>query len=295
MAQSSQSIQEASDSHRYLNYPFKLLGDSANMVSPPAAALFLGGAVVLFLLSALTNCWRIVAGRARSTDWLLVVIVAGASATCIADPLAKNFDALKASYSIWLFAPLSLFLAGGVVTAPRLRFWNGAYGIVAAATLAGAALSTYRFLVHDSEFIHGPGAFVGAIYDQAQSPKAVVYESDAAWGWSYFPLVFNHNGEIAQYASTDGGTELYRTVMGPHQRSPRQTLEAVAPYKDLILVDIALRTYRDIRDCNKDACPQFQPGVVEKALTASDRWRQIAVERKFGLYDTQIKIFRRAD
>jgi hypothetical protein len=295
MAQSSPSIQQPSDSHRYLNYLFKLLGDSANMVLRPAAALFLGGAGVLFLMSAFTNCWRIVAGRAQSTDWLLVVIVAGASATCIASLLVKNFDILKASYSIWLLAPLSLFLAGGMVTASRLRFWNGAYGIVAAATLAGAALSTYTFLVHDSEFIHGPGAFVGAIYDRAQSPKAVVYESDAAWGWSYFPLVFSHNGEIAQYASADGGTELDRTVVGPHQLSTRQTLEAVAPYKDLVLVDIALRNYRDIRDCNKDACPQFQLGVVEKTLTASGRWRQIAVERKFGLYDTRTKIFRRVD
>jgi hypothetical protein len=217
------------------------------------------------------------------------------SATCAANLVVRNFDVLKAPYSIWLFAPLALFLASGSTTAFGIRHWRIAYGMVAAATLSGAAVSTYTFLVHASEFIHGPLTFVAAAYDRAKAPKAVIYESDAAWEWSYFPLVFSHKGGAIQYIPTDGGTKLDRLVIGPPRATPQRTLEAVAPYSDLILVESRLRTYRDIRECSKNACPKFQPGLIEKALTESGNWQEITSERSFGLYDTQIKIFRRSN
>ena len=148
--------------------------------------------------------------------------------------------------------------------------WKGIYGIAFAATLTGAAVSTYGFLAHASEFVHGPGEFVNASYDRTASPKAIVYESGAAWGWSYFPLVFLHNGDVAQFRSVDG-SDLARIVSGSSQPDPQPIVDAVAPFNDLVLVDVRLRKYQDIRRCDENACPQFRPGAVELALVGSNR------------------------
>lgn len=285
------SVEHAADSQHYLRYLLELIGDSANLISSLALFLFLGGAAALFVISTIGATRRLLGGDSKPTDWLLLVVIAGASAALMASLLAHGFDPLKASYSIWIVAPLALFLSSGAIAPNELLQWKSVYGIAFAATLTGAAVSTYGFLAHASEFVHGPGEFVNALYDRTASPKAIVYESGAAWGWSYFPLVFLHNGDVAQFRSVDG-SDLARIVSGSSQPDPQRIVDAVAPLNNLVLVDIRLRTYQDIRRCDEDACPQFREGEVEAALEASG-WRAIAIERQFGLYDTQVKLFRR--
>ena len=295
VAQSSfaTSSDPASNSHNYVEYLFKLLGDSANMISTPAAVLFFTGALVLLSAGAIAAMRRMLMGKSISVDWLLIVVVAGVSATLVASRLVKNFDTLKIAYSIWSFAPLTLLVASGAIASARTPRLNSICRIAVAATVAGAIVSTYTFLAYASEFVHGPGKFVGARYDQSEFPKAVIYESGAAWIWSYFPLVFSHKGDITQYRPTESGADLVRIVGGPTLTAPQQTLAAVAPYNRLILVNIRLRTYGDIRRCHANACPLFHPGEVEATLVGSGRWKEVAVDRKFGLYDAQVKILSR--
>jgi hypothetical protein len=293
-ASNSTSGGEVVNAHGYIVYLFKLIGGSANMISRAAAVLFFGGMLALFTLSTITAMKRIIRGDPQFVDWLFLVVFAGVSATLGASLIVKNFDALKESYSVWIFAPLALFVAGGAVRPHELRYWSGMYGVTAVAVIAGAALSTCTFFAHAAEFIHGPGRFVGAVYNRLEPPKAIIYESGAAWEWSYFPLVFSYKGEVAQYRFAAGG-ELVRVVPGPTQPDPQQALAAVATYNDVLLVDIRLRTYKDIRQCNANICPQFIQGPIEAALIGSGRWRDVAVGRQFGFYDTQIKLFKRGN
>jgi hypothetical protein len=287
--------EQAASSHQYVNYFLKLIGDSANVISLPAAVLFLGGALVLFLVGGIAAMRRMLIGKSKAADWLFVVVIAGVSATLVASHFIKTFAVLKTAYSLWIFAPVTLCMASGAIASAEMRYWNSIYRIAVMATVVGATVSTYTFLVHASEFVHGPGEFVGGLYDRAEAPKAVVYETGAAWGWSYFPLVFCYKGEIAQYRPADGGTELVRIAAGPPPPAPQQILAAVSPYNNLILVNVRLRTYQDIRQCNANACPPFAPGEVEATLIGSGHWREVAVERRFGLYDSQAKIFSRSN
>jgi len=289
-------VERATGLYQYPRYLLQLVGDSANVVSIQAAILFLGGAAVLCLTSAITATKRMLDGNAKPTDWLLIVIISGVSATLAASLLEKGFDPLKQSYSIWIFAPLALFAPSGIIAPHGILHWKGVYGIAFAATAMGAAVSTYGFLVHASEFIHGPGEFVDALYDRADPPKAVIYDSGAAWGWSYFPLVFLHRGAVAQFRPAEDGSELVRIATGASQAGgPQPILAAVEPYQSVVLVGVQLRTYHDIRQCEQGVCPQFQEGEVEAALEKTGRWSAVVVSRQFGLYDAQVKVLRRAD
>jgi hypothetical protein len=72
---------------------------------------------------------------------------------------------------------------------------------------------------------------------------------------------------------------------------------AVAPYQVLLLTDIRLRSYRDLRQCQNQpsACPDFPPGVIEGALIGAGKWRKTGKKRSFGLYDSQVTILERAE
>jgi hypothetical protein len=295
LSKSSTLNEPTANSHQPIEYLLKLLGDSANMISPMAAVLFLGGALTLFLGGAIQSTRRILMEKSAVVDWVFIVIVSGVSATLVASQLVKNFEVLKASYSVWVFAPLTFFLAGSAATHAEIRYWTSVCRTAAVFTVAGAIVSTYLFLAHASEFVHGPGGFVSAVYDRIESPKGVVYETDAAWQWSYFPLVFHYKGNIAQYRPTEDRAALVRIASGPNPRAPQQILDAVAPYNALILVDVRLRTYRDLRRCHANVCPRFSPGKVESTLIDSGSWREDVVDRSFGLYDVEVKILHRSN
>lgn len=284
---------EAANTYRYLEYPLKLIGGSANLVSLPAAVLFFGGALVLLSASAFMGLARMFAGVPKAVDWLLVVMAVGTATIFAVSYAAKGFDPLTASYSIWLFPPIALSIANGALELVGMRHWRITATIPVAALLAGAAISTYTFLANASEFIHGPGEFVNTLYDRLAAPKATVYESGAAWPWSYFPLVFDHKSGLVQYRAAENGTELLRVVTSAPQPAPQQLLVALAQYNYILLVDVRLRSYRDIRRCHAGSCPQFAQGRIETALLQSGHWREISSQRKFGLYDTAVKTFTR--
>ena len=279
-------------SHSYVIYILKLFGDSANLVSKPAAVLFFGGIVALFLQSAAGAIRRAKGRNPSSVDWLLVVVLAGVSITLIASRLVHSFDALKTDYGIWLVPPLMLFTASGATIRSPLFF--NSYRAAFAATVLGAGFATYIFAANASEFIHGPGKFVGSAADRTKSPKAILYEAGAQWEWSYFPLVFSHKGGLAQYRATKSGDKLV-LLDDPSKASPQAISDALNSYKSLTLVDVRLRTYEDLRKCRVNDCPSFQSGPVVAALVSSGRWRQTALDRQFGLYDTQVRIFDRID
>src|SRR5262249_36011085 len=154
---------------------------------------------------------RMVKRNLKPIDWLICVVIFGVLATVIVSFIAKTFDALKSSYSVWLVVPLSLLVGAGGSSVIGFRPWD-AVGRKAAigALLIGAGISTYLFFDHASMFMHGPHRFVGSLYSRIVGPKAIIYEVGSAWGWSYIPLAYSHKAEIVQYRTPDDGAGLVR-------------------------------------------------------------------------------------
>jgi hypothetical protein len=215
----------------------------------------------------------------------------------MAGRLVRTFDALNASYSVWLLAPLSLVIGAGATSVTGFRSWDIAgRKLATGALLVGAGMATYMFFDHASMFVHGPQRFIGALYDKAVGPKAIIYENGAAWGWLYIPLQYSHHGEVAQYRAPDEGGLVRAGCRGTEGMS-QQTEATVAPYRVLLLADIRLRTYRDLRQCQDQpsACPDFPSGAIEGALIGTGKWRKTSRERSFGLWDSQVTVLERAD
>ncbi len=284
---------------RYAGYGLKLVGDAANMVSTPAAALFFGGTVVLVGASIFAAAIRVKNGSPRPFDWLIAVVISGVLATIAASLIASKFDPLKPSYSIWLMAPISVLVGAGASFSSGFGLWDRlGKNVAAGALLTGAAAATYLFLSHASMFVHGPEDFVRALYDKAKVPKAIIYEPGAAWGWSFVPLQYSRHGEVIQYEGRDDGAALAKAAGGRDAvPAPQELGTAVAPYQALLLTDIRLRTYHDIRRClnGPTACPEFPRGVIERALMNTGKWRKAETHRKFGIYDSQITVLYRTE
>ena len=283
---------------QYLSYLLKLVGDSANMVSISASILFFCGTIALLTASMLAIVRRVRNRHLRPFDWLIAVVVFGVFATIIASFFITTFDVTKSSYSGWLVVPLSLLIGAGAISVTGFRLWDTVGRKVAVgAMLVGAGISTYLFLLHASMFVHGPQRFAAALYDKAAGPKAIVYEVGAAWGWSYIPLVYSHNGKVVQYRIADDGVALVRAGRSGVGTMVQEIEAAVAPYQVLLLTDIRLRSYRDLRQCQNQpsACPDFPPGVIEGALIGAGKWRKTGKKRSFGLYDSQVTILERAE
>ena len=283
----------------YVSYLLNLVGDPANMISNLASILYFCGAIALLAASIFAAVIRLRDRNLKPFDWLISVVASGVFATFMASVLVKTFNPLTTTYSLWLLVPLSLLIGIAATSATGFRSWDVAGRKVAlAALLMGAGISTHTFFVHASMFVHGPQRFVGALYDTTVGPKAIVYETRAAWGWSYIPLQYTHNGEVIQYRTPDDGIGLVRVARRGTEATVAQEIEAtVAPYQVLLLADIRLRTYRDLRQCQKqpNACPDFPPGTIERALIRTGTWRKTGKERSFGLYDSQVTILERAE
>jgi hypothetical protein len=285
--------------HKYVEFFPTLLGGPANMVSVPAGVLFLGGTLALLAVAFAAALWRLWHRKVQPCDWLFLVVIFGAILPMLASAIiGSRVNYLNANYSIWLLAPLALLVGLGAAQLTGMRLWDHLGRFVAGgAMVMGAASSTFIFLDHSSLFVHGPHRFVASLYDRAAGSKGIVYKTGAKWKFSYFPLVFSHNGDIHQYRSDNDGRDLIeiRTGSTARQAAAQDLNSAVSPYSNLLLVDVQLRHYDDIRRCQlRDVlCPQFPNDGIEEMLIETGEWREIGVERNFGEYDTQVEVFER--
>jgi hypothetical protein len=285
---------------QYISFLLRIFGDSANMVLVPAAISFIAGTIVLLLAGAVAAFGRIIRQKARPIDWLFIVVIAGAVIPMLASIGIKRFDTLKPDYSDWLLPLLAVLVGSGASSRAGIRLWDWAGRFTAIGlTIVGASASTLLFLDKPSLFIHGPQRFVGGLYDHAIEPKAIVYESEASWPSSYFPLVFSHRNKIIQFRALDDGSRVLRIGSdAASDQAPQDSETALAPYKHLIVVDIRLRNYRDIRVCQdaNGACQPMSGGDIVRTLIQTRRWTVANHQRQFGIYDTQVTdVRRRAD
>jgi hypothetical protein len=284
---------------RHLVYLLKLFGDPANGVSIAAALLFFGGLLLLLGACAIAILRRLRHRSLMPFDWLLVVFIAGVSVTLAASFVFSSFNPLVSNYSIWLFPLTGVLIAIGASSRIGFRPWDSGGRFVAIGMmLIGSAQATIMFLSNTNMFVHGPNRFIGALYDSAEDPKGIVYEPEALWKFPYFPLLFSHRNRIDQYRAFEGGKGLARIVrsMNDPGYQPitgiRPIKSALAQYKTILIVNVTLRSYQDVRECQDHGveCRRLATGPAELALTEGGQWREVKAERQFGLYDTQVKV-----
>ena len=196
----SSSVQEHTNA---VTYSLRLFADPANIVWLPAAFSFVAGTIALLTAASIPAIARIFRRRAEPSDWLFVVVAAGAFIPLAAHFFIADFDVTKPSYSSWVFGPLAVLFGVAANSETGHQFWDrkGRY-LALSLALVGAFTGTVFFLTHANLFVHGPSRFLNSLYEQVPKRKTVVYEVGSAWGFSYFPLVFAHEGDIDQYQSS---------------------------------------------------------------------------------------------
>jgi hypothetical protein len=269
------------------------------MISVSSSILFFGGTIALLSVSMLAAVVRARNEDVKSIDCLAAVVASGILATTGASLFigTLDVDVLKDVYSVWLLVPISLLIGAGATSVTGFPLWDVAgRKLATGALLTGAGISIVLFFGNSSLFVHGPNRFISALYDKAADPQAIVYANGAAWIWSYVPLQYSRHGEVVQYWVPEGGNGLVRAGPRGADAAVQDVEAAVASYKVLLLVDIRLRTYRDLRPClqQSGACPAFPSGAIERALIDAGKWRKAETYRDLGFWDTQITVLERS-
>jgi len=228
-------------------YFLRLVGHAANVVSPIGMVLFLLPLAGL----AVTGAIRIARGfgdegiahRHDPAVALAVALVSGIGVTLLASFVAKGFNPLKPTYSLWVLPVLATFL--GAICAPRggkagwtTRIARG----LALLMLPGAASGEAMIVRHAGWFVHGPSSAIRAAVGDSPADTAVVYEGD--WGYGFFPTYYYYHQALDQWRIAPDG-ELQKIGLGgdPAAADPA----ALAAKRRIILVRITLRDYHDLR------------------------------------------------
>ena len=228
-------------------YFLRLVGHSANVVSPIGAALFLLPLAGMVAIGAVRIAQGFggegVAHRRDPAVALATALVSGIAVTLLASFIAKGFNPLKPTYSLWVLPVLASFL--GVICAPRegapgwtIRIARG----LALLMLLGAASGEAMIVRHAGWFVHGPSSAIRAAVGDSPADSAVVYEG--AWGYGFFPTYYYYHAGLDQWLiAPDGQLLKIGTGGDPAAADP----SALAAKRRIILVRITLRDYHDLR------------------------------------------------
>lgn len=276
---SGDAVQTDASGHGLALYFLRLVGHPANVVPPIGAALFF---LPLAGLAAVAGV-RIVRGFAGEglgyrRDFLVALAVAlasGVAVTLLAAVVAKGFNPLKPTYSLWVLPVLAVLL-GAVCAEGQGRLGRIAQGL-AVLMLLGAAMGELLLMRHPGWFVHGPSSAIRAAVGDGAGDTAVVYAGE--WGYGYFPTYYHYHGALDQWRIAPDG-QLQKIGLGgdPAPADPAQ----LATKRRIILVQITLRDYHDLRalrargsdrtagDTASLILPANQPAFDHLAVTARE-------------------------
>jgi len=204
---------------------------------------------------------------------LAAALVSGITVTLLAFFVAKGFNPLKPTYSLWVLPVLAALL--GAVCAPgQGRLGQAARGL-AILMLIGAAAGQLLLMRHPGWFVHGPSSAIRAAVGDEPADTAIVYAGE--WGYGYFPTYYYYHAGLDQWRIAADG-QLQKIGLGgdPAAADPAQ----LATKRRIILVRITLRDYHDLRalrargpdETGRDAAslslPANQPAFDHLAATA---------------------------
>lgn len=266
-------------------YFTRLIGHPAMDLFPPALGLFLLGMAGLMLL-ALIRMRASLPRPLRSAPadpaaGLTVAITAGLVATLVAALFASGFDALKASYSIWLVAPLAALVASALAYDKVRRV---AVALVAP-LLVGIVVMQVLFVAHAGWFVQSPEDVLRQVVGSNDQDVAIIYVGDE-WAFGYFPMVYRYNG-LSQYR-LDAGGKIHMIQSGGSVSKQPISANSLRGYSRLLLVSIQTRTYQDMRQLLNTDGGGATRTLPEADLPAFADWRASRTVERPGLYQLRV-------
>ncbi len=165
-------------------------------------------------------------GDVRAEDWallgLIVAAMFGVAAPTAATFVVHTFETLRPSYSTWLFPVVFAILGAGVATVGS-RWRRRAAVVAVLLAILGSCVGTGTLLRHRVLYSHGPSEWISELVDSSPQPVAVIYDgSDPAWGFVYFPLVYQY-GDAIQHWLIDREGRIERIRVGGTEPVERTT------------------------------------------------------------------------
>ena len=270
-----------------ITWVLKLIGHSANLLSPIGAFFYFVGAFGLAAIAKIAWLMRARGGglaeRVHPIALLLAALGAGLVVTVLAAFVIKGFNPLKPSYSIWAL-PLIAALIGSCFM-PRIFPDNALFRFARASLLGvfliGALWGQVEFLAHARWFVHGPERALQAALDKAPSGAAIVYAGDD-WGYGYFPLAWRSENRLDQWLISSDGARVRHIGRGGNAATPEQPLTALNRYPALVIAQIVPLGYRELRAAPPGERSAASPIAVAERLRAG--WSVDSANAYPGLY-----------
>lgn len=294
-AVSGSAVETDRSGHGLVVYALRLVGHPANVLSPIGAVLFFAPLAGLVAVAAVRIARGFAgAGLSYRRDpivALAVALVSGLAVTLLAAVVAKGFNPLKPTYSLWVLPVLAVLLGAICAKQDRTRLTQIARAL-AVVMLIGAAWGQGLFERYAGWFVHGPSSAIAAAVGDNPADTAVLYEGE--WGYGFFPTYYRYRGGLEQWRIAPDG-EYQRIALGgdPTRADPA----ALATKRRIILVRITLRDYHDLRALR--ARGPDEAGKEAAALTlptgqpAFDHLTETARVALPGLYWADLKTYER--
>jgi len=291
---SGDAVQTDASGHGLVLYVLRLVAHPANVVSPIGAVLFFLPLVGLIAVAGVrVGQGFATAGfgyRREPIVALAVALVSGVAVTLLAAFVAKGFNPLKPTYSLWVLPVLAVLL--GAVCARGAGRWARIAQGLAFLMLLGAAVGQMLLMRHPGWFVHGPSSAIHAAVGADPSDTAVIYEGD--WGYGFFPTYYYYHQALDQWRIAPDG-QLQKIGLGgdPAPADPAQ----LATKRRIILVRITLRDYHDLRALRAKGPEKIGGNGAAVSLPAGqpafDHLAEAARAREPGLYWADIITYER--
>lgn len=288
----------------YIEYLLTLIAGPANMVYPAAAGLFflgigaLAAAGLYYGLRPLTK--KIELNDASFSILVLAgAIILGIGATITANVFSQSLYAIKGSYSVWLFPIIMAFIAISFAQSLKVPLWDryGKWAALGVITIAAGG-ATLFFTTHQQYFVHGVTDEITNAANNTEGPVAIVYEGKSDFAQGAIPAGWRLGNSVQQWISQAGpnpeNKNLDKFIMGVNAVPKTIDFSTLSNMKTVLVVDINLKSYRDLRNppsLSKVTVPQ-KP--MAKALMNDPTWRLVNADYKHGLYSATIWRFERA-
>ena len=285
----------------YMEFFLRTAGDPAHMIYPVFALAFFAGLALLAAgallgwLPALRERTASPAGAAAAA--LALVAAIGAAGAIGAELLTERFDALRTSYSLWLFPVIAALAAMGATGVSQTPLWDryGRWGALGLTVIGGAGASAV-FAANQQLFIHGPGGKIAAATEAMGAPATVIYEHGGPFGLGAIPTGWRRGAAVEQWIAAD--PEAAQFTLFAMGRDAPQAVADMAHFEDapaLLVVRVRLNTFRDVRRTIDGQPNPITPNALALRLSEDENWALAETREHHGFYAAKIWRFERRE
>ncbi len=297
----SSGLTEATPAHSgvgaYIEYLLTLAASSIHLIYPASFAFLVIGLITLLANAGAAALKGGLSGSSlsRGAQAMILVVLFGITATIAADLVSARLDAIKASYSIWLFPAIAALAAIGFVCGFVDRTWRRASVLAGfGSLLGGGAIAAGLMAAKPKLFVHGPATEIETIVAASEGPVAILYEPETPYGFAAIPLGWR-SGDLAQWTLAEDGDSLERFIMGRRGIPARARLSDLDAPRTLLVIRASLNSYRDVRVMLRAEHAPPAAGPLAARLANDPAWRFRDLIVIDGYYGAAIRRFERQD